>query len=80
MVIKCVVCDVQFKTKTEKKFHSFPKDESRKIQWKKACGLNLCLPSYRVCSDHFWPEDYELSGLLKKDAVPWFTKYQKQND
>lgn len=51
--------------------YRFPKDELRKIQWKKACGLNLCLPSYRVCSDHFWPEDYELSGLLKKDAVPW---------
>lgn len=50
----------------------FPKDESRKNLWKIACGITLCLSSYKVCSDHFSPDDYELNGYLKKDAIPWY--------
>lgn len=50
----------------------FPKDETRNTEWKIACGISLCLPTSKICFDHFLPEDYELSGLLKKSAVPWY--------
>lgn len=35
-----------------------------------ACNIKLCLPSYRVCSNHFTNDQYELNGYLKKEAVP----------
>lgn len=30
----------------------------------------MYLPSYRVCSNHFSPEQYLKNGLLKKESVP----------
>ncbi|VVC30758.1 Hypothetical protein CINCED_3A012415 [Cinara cedri] len=34
------------------------------------CSIKLCLPSYRICSNHFLPEDILCHGLLKKNAIP----------
>ncbi|XP_025405647.1 uncharacterized protein LOC112679917 isoform X1 [Sipha flava] len=64
------MCGVKYEPNSEIKCHAFSKDESRKGQWKKACEINLCLSTSRVCSNHFLPADYELSGLLKRDAAP----------
>lgn len=52
-------------------YFSFPKDEIRKKMWLKACKIKLCLPSNKICGDHFLPKHYSLSGYLSKDAVPF---------
>jgi len=38
--------------------------------WLKACGIDIHLPSYRVCEDHFSDEDLLPSGFLKSIAIP----------
>jgi len=48
----------------------FPKEQSLKKSWMIECQVKLCLPSYRVCSNHFLPEQVQTNGLLKKHAVP----------
>ncbi|KAF0718665.1 THAP-type domain-containing protein, partial [Aphis craccivora] len=67
---KCVVCLVDFDKTSERKFHKFPNDEIKKNKWMVACNIKLLLPSYTVCSDHFLSQDYNLKGILKKDAIP----------
>ncbi|KAF0742064.1 Uncharacterized protein FWK35_00023842, partial [Aphis craccivora] len=48
----------------------FPKEQGLKQLWMNKCQIKLCLPSYRVCSNHFSPEHILTNGLLKKNAVP----------
>jgi len=38
--------------------------------WLKICGIDLYLPSYRVCEAHFSDEDFLPSGYLKSIAIP----------
>ncbi|XP_008188356.1 uncharacterized protein LOC100161574 isoform X3 [Acyrthosiphon pisum] len=71
MTRKCVVCNKLYIKGSDETFHSFPKDETRKKMWLKACKIKLCLPSNKICGDHFLPEHYLLSGYLTKDAVPF---------
>ncbi|XP_060877392.1 uncharacterized protein LOC132950159 isoform X2 [Metopolophium dirhodum] len=71
MTRKCVVCNKLYIKGSDETFHSFPKDEIRKKMWLKACKIKLCLPSNKICGDHFLPEHYLLSGYLSKDAVPF---------
>lgn len=52
-------------------YFSFPENEDRKQLWLKACKLTLYLPSYKICYDHFVPENYLPSGYLKRNAVPF---------
>lgn len=52
-------------------YFSFPKDEVRKKLWLKACKIKLCLPSNKICGDHFLPKHYSHSGYLLKNAVPF---------
>lgn len=33
-------------------------------------GIRFHLKSNTICSDHFHPENYCSSGLLKRDAIP----------
>ncbi|XP_025195419.1 uncharacterized protein LOC112594690 [Melanaphis sacchari] len=71
MTRMCVVCKKLYIKGSEKSFHSFPKNENRKQLWLKACNIKLYLPSYKICNDHFLPENYLPSGYLKKNAVPF---------
>uniref|UniRef100_A0A2S2P283 THAP-type domain-containing protein n=1 Tax=Schizaphis graminum TaxID=13262 RepID=A0A2S2P283_SCHGA len=66
---KCVICNAYDKN-SEQSFYSFPKDEGRKKLWLKACGIDLYLPSYKVCEAHFSTEDFLPSGLLKNIVIP----------
>lgn len=49
---------------------SFSKNKDRQQLWLKACNMKLYLPSYKICNDHFSPENYLPSGYLKNNAVP----------
>eukprot|EP00102_Acyrthosiphon_pisum_P017113 XP_008188354.1 PREDICTED: uncharacterized protein LOC100161574 isoform X2 [Acyrthosiphon pisum] len=77
MTRKCVVCNKLYIKGSDETFHSFPKDETRKKMWLKACKIKLCLPSNKICGDHFLPEHYLLSGYLTKDAVPFLAPTNK---
>jgi len=39
--------------------------------WFKACKIKLCLPSNKICGDHFLPKHYSQSGYLLTNAVPF---------
>lgn len=71
MTRKCVVCNKLYIKGSDETFHSFPKDEVRKKLWLKACKIKLCLPSNKICGDHFLPKHYSHSGYLLKNAVPF---------
>ena len=76
---KCLVqgCEnTHMKHRPKKKFHRFPKEETRLEEWKAALQISDDkLPTMAsVCSDHFRNEDYLVKGqshwLLEKDATP----------
>lgn len=73
MTRKCVVCNKLYSKGSEESFHSFPKDEVRRKIWLKACKIKLCLPSNKICGDHFLPKYFLPSGYLNKNAVPSLT-------
>ncbi|KAF0757519.1 THAP-type domain-containing protein [Aphis craccivora] len=74
---KCVICKA-YDWNNEKSFHSFPKDEGRKKLWLKACGIDLCLPSYRVCDAHFSEKDFLPNGSLNRIALPKDNSMQQE--
>ncbi|XP_050064802.1 uncharacterized protein LOC126553720 [Aphis gossypii] len=76
---KCVVCKQFYSKESEKSFHSFPKNEGRKQLWLKACNMKLYLPSYKICGDHFLPENYLPSGYLKNNAVPFLSSTKRSD-
>lgn len=67
---KCIVCKIPESVNSGVSFHSFPKEQNLKQSWMNKCQIKLCLPSYRVCSNHFSPQHILTNGLLKKNAVP----------
>ncbi|XP_060834473.1 uncharacterized protein LOC132917653 [Rhopalosiphum padi] len=67
---KCVVCKIPESVNSGVSFHSFPKEQDLKQCWMNESQIKLCLPSYRVCSNHFSPQYILTNGLLKKNAIP----------
>lgn len=66
MVICCVAkgCDNKQRTYTSTMFHRIPKPVERRNLWLAALGIPSTTPAekinqYRVCEEHFRPEDYE---------------------
>jgi len=39
--------------------------------------MKLYLPSYKICDDHFLPENYLPSGYLKNNAVPFLSSTRR---
>ncbi|XP_060873586.1 uncharacterized protein LOC132947339 isoform X1 [Metopolophium dirhodum] len=72
MVYKCVVpnCGVIYANASKIKFYRFPTDEVLKSKWMKSCSITKHLVSYKVCDNHFLPEDIKDNGRLMPSAVP----------
>ncbi|XP_029345932.1 uncharacterized protein LOC100571994 [Acyrthosiphon pisum] len=72
MVYKCVVpnCGVIYANASKIKLYRFPTDEVLKSKWMKSCSITKYLVSYKVCGNHFLPEDIKDNGRLIPSAVP----------
>jgi len=86
MVITCIArgCENMQKRHQTTMFHRIPKDEQRRRLWLAALGIPETTPvekinQYRVCEEHFKPEDYDQTMThasqrmvlrLKHTAVP----------
>lgn len=51
-------------------FSSFPKCGEQKKLWMNVCNIKLCLPSFKICQDHFKEQDFT-NGCPRKNAVPF---------
>ncbi|XP_042877632.1 uncharacterized protein LOC122256778 [Penaeus japonicus] len=74
----CVVCGSSKKNDRHLKFHFFPRDKKRCLEWLKLLNIaflrnktleQLC-KSHVVCSNHFSEDQYTFSGRLLSTAIP----------
>ena len=67
-------CNYTTKSKGSKKnpnisLHNFPKDEKLRKRWIKAARCIRLSKDPRLCSQHFLPDDFEISVLLQKKLL-----------
>ncbi|ROJ99488.1 THAP domain-containing protein 1 [Anabarilius grahami] len=82
MVITCIVkgCDNKEKVYSAVMFHRVPTHHIQRRAWLAAVNKNpktplMTLKKWRVCSEHFTPEDYTCTGTrLKDEATPTIFK------
>ncbi|ROL48788.1 THAP domain-containing protein 1 [Anabarilius grahami] len=82
MVITCIVkgCDNKEKVYSAVMFHRIPTHHIQRRAWLAALNKNqktplMTLKKWRVCSEHFTPEDYTCTGTrLKDEATPTIFK------
>ncbi|ROJ78715.1 THAP domain-containing protein 1 [Anabarilius grahami] len=82
MVITCIVkgCDNKEKVYGAVMFHRIPTHHIQRRAWLAALNKNpktplMTLKKWRVCSEHFTPEDYTCTGTrLKDEATPTIFK------
>lgn len=96
MVVSCIAkgCENKQRRYLNTMFHRIPPNVERRTLWLAALGIPIATPvekisGYRVCEEHFTPEDYEMKmqyatkkmiQRLKNTAVPSiFNTETKQN-
>ena len=73
---KCSAFGCNYTTKSKKSeqnpnisLHNFPKDEKLRKRWIKAARCIRLSKDPRLCSQHFLPDDFEISVLLQKKLL-----------
>ncbi|XP_047492316.1 uncharacterized protein LOC125041413 isoform X2 [Penaeus chinensis] len=74
----CAVCGAKKKNNENLKFHFFPRNKKRCLEWLKVLNiaslknksLEQLWKSYVVCSKHFCEHHYTFTGRLLSTAVP----------
>ncbi|XP_037796668.1 uncharacterized protein LOC119591981 isoform X1 [Penaeus monodon] len=74
----CAVCGAKKKNSENLKFHFFPRNKKRCLEWLKVLNiaslknksLEQLWKSYVVCSKHFCEHHYTFTGRLLSTAVP----------